>query len=69
MLRTARLAIAARELRATILLAGPLIGGQLCLIAGNVVDVVLAGHSARVFSGRSRSAPAFGPSRSSRFPA
>jgi MATE family multidrug resistance protein len=33
-----------RELRATVRLAGPLIGGQLCLIAGNVVDVVLAGH-------------------------
>ena len=42
--RTSRLAIATRELRGTILLAGPLIGGQLCLMAGNVVDVVLAGH-------------------------
>ncbi len=38
------LAVAGRELRATIRLAGPLIGGQLCLIAGNVVDIVLAGH-------------------------
>lgn len=33
-----------RELRATIALAAPLIGGQLCLIAMNVVDVMLAGH-------------------------
>ena len=39
-----RLATAAREMRATIRLAGPLIGGQLCLIAANVVDLVLAGH-------------------------
>lgn len=39
-----RLRIAVRELRATTRLAGPLIGGQLCLIAGNVVDVLLAGH-------------------------
>ncbi|MGH7066375.1 MAG: MATE family efflux transporter, partial [Acetobacteraceae bacterium] len=44
MARTPSLDLAARELRATIRLAGPLIGGQLCLIAGNVVDVVLAGH-------------------------
>ena len=45
MVRVSRLALAAgRELRATLRLAGPLIGGQLCLIAGNVVDVVLAGH-------------------------
>ncbi|HEY6455525.1 MAG TPA: MATE family efflux transporter [Steroidobacteraceae bacterium] len=44
MLFESRLAITSRELRATIMLAGPLIGGQLCLIAGNVVDVVLAGH-------------------------
>lgn len=36
--------LAARELRATIRLAVPLIGGELCLVAGNVVDVVLAGH-------------------------
>lgn len=36
--------IAARELRATVRLAVPLIGGELCLMAGNVVDVVLAGH-------------------------
>lgn len=38
------LAVAAREFRATIRLAAPLIAGQLCLIGGNVVDVVLAGH-------------------------
>ena len=44
MLRTSRLAIATRELRASLLLAAPLIGGQLCLMASNVVDVVLAGH-------------------------
>ncbi len=44
MLFSSRLAVTSRELRATIVLAGPLIGGQLCLIAGNVVDVVLAGH-------------------------
>ena len=42
--RTPRIAAARREFRATIVLAGPLIGGQLCLIAGNVVDVMLAGH-------------------------
>ena len=36
--------VAARELRATIRLAMPLVGGELCLMAGNVVDVVLAGH-------------------------
>jgi multidrug resistance protein, MATE family len=44
MRRIPRLADTRREFRATILLAGPLIGGQLCLIAGNVVDVMLAGH-------------------------
>ena len=38
------LAVAGREFRATIRLAGPLVAGQLCLIGGNVVDVVLAGH-------------------------
>lgn len=38
------LVVATREFRATIRLAGPLIGAQLCLIGGNVVDVVLAGH-------------------------
>lgn len=42
--RISRLAATRREFRATIVLAGPLIGGQLCLIAGNVVDVMLAGH-------------------------
>ncbi len=45
MLRSApALRIALSELRATIALAGPLVGGQLCLIAMNVVDVMLAGH-------------------------
>jgi MATE family multidrug resistance protein len=44
MRRTPRLAVAWREFRATLVLAGPLIGGQLCLIAANVVDVGLAGH-------------------------
>jgi MATE family multidrug resistance protein len=44
MRRIPRLAAARREFLATIVLAGPLIGGQLCLIAGNVVDVMLAGH-------------------------
>lgn len=44
MLLASHIAITSRELRATIRLAGPLIGGQLCLIAGNVVDVMLAGH-------------------------
>lgn len=38
------LAVAGREFRATMTLAGPLIAAQLCLIGGNVVDVVLAGH-------------------------
>lgn len=38
------LAVAGREFRATIKLAAPLITAQLCLIGGNVVDVVLAGH-------------------------
>ncbi len=38
------LAAAGREFRATLRLALPLVGGQLCLIGGNVVDVVLAGH-------------------------
>src|SRR5579859_442617 len=44
MRRSPSLAVAEREFRSTIVLAGPLIGGQLCLIAANVVDVVLAGH-------------------------
>jgi multidrug resistance protein, MATE family len=44
MRRIPRLVATRREFRATIVLAGPLIGGQLCLIAGNVVDVMLAGH-------------------------
>lgn len=44
MCRFPRLDVAGREFRTTIVLAGPLIGGQLCLIAANVVDVVLAGH-------------------------
>lgn len=33
-----------RELRATILLALPLVAGQLCAIGMNVIDTVLAGH-------------------------
>jgi MATE family multidrug resistance protein len=44
MRRAPPFAVDRREFRATVLLAGPLIGGQLCLIAGNVVDVMLAGH-------------------------
>jgi MATE family multidrug resistance protein len=34
----------ARELRATVILALPLVAGQLCAIGMNVVDTVLAGH-------------------------
>lgn len=33
-----------RELRATLVLALPLVAGQLCAIGMNVVDTVLAGH-------------------------
>ena len=44
MRRTSCLTVAGREFRATVVLAGPLVGGQLCLIAANVVDEMLAGH-------------------------
>lgn len=41
----------ARELRATIVLALPLVAGQLCAIGMNVVDTVLAGHLGAVTLG------------------